>query len=183
MSEIYIEDQHLGIGNNGTNISFNYFDALPDNSLLSNIKDANLLLNIKQLFKKDDTTKEKALNKILELLNSNTDLIKEDINILVWSMIYPKLVISGSKNVTILANEVATVILKYVKENKLKQLLPYFQDLFPILIFGISDLDKKVSRATKQNLNSLFNNEQSKIDGLYQHFRVICLELFTQFFV
>ena len=177
MSDIYIEDQHLGIGNNGTNISFNYFDALPDNSLLSNIKDANLLLNIKQLFKKDDTTKEKALNKILELLNSNTDLIKEDINILVWSMIYPKLVISGSKNVTILANEVATVILKYVKENKLKQLLPYFQDLFPILIFGISDLDKKVSRATKQNLNSLFNNEQSKIDGLYQHFRVNLLRI------
>jgi E3 ubiquitin-protein ligase listerin len=177
MSEIYIEDQNLGIGNNGVSISFNYFDSLPDNSLLSNIKDPNLLLNIKQLFKKDDTTKEKALNKILEMISMNPSFITDDINLLVWSMIYPKLIVSGSKNVTTLANEITTIIIKHVKDNKIKNLLPYFQDLFPILIFGMSDLDKKVSRAAQMNLNTLFNNDQQKIEGLYQHFKINLIKI------
>lgn len=177
MSEIFIEDQNLGIGNNGVSISFNYFDSLPDSSLLSNINDPNLLLSIKQLFKKDDTTKEKALNKILEIISMNASLITDDIILLVWTMIYPKLIVSGSKNVTTLASEVTTIIIKHVKDNKIKNLLPYFQDLFPMLIFGMSDLDKKVSRAAQINLNTLFNNEQNKIDGLYQHFKTNLIKI------
>lgn len=177
MSEIYIEDQNLGIGNNGVSISFNYFDSLPDSSLLSNIKDPNLLLNIKQLFKKDDTTKEKALNKILEMISMNTSFITDDINLLVWTMIYPKLIVTGSKNVTTLANDITTIIIKHVKDNKIKNLLPYFQDLFPILLFGMSDLDKKVNRAAQMNLNTLFNNDQQKLEGLYQHFKINLIKI------
>ncbi|SGZ40294.1 uncharacterized protein HGUI_02494 [Hanseniaspora guilliermondii] len=177
MSEIYIEDESLGIGNNGVSLSFNYFDSLPDSTLLSNIKDPNLLLNVKQLFKKDDTTKEKALSKILEMISMNSCLITEDINILVWTMIYPKLIVAGSKNVTILANETTTIIIKHVKDNKIKNLLPYFQDLFPILIFGMSDLDKKVTRATQMNLITLFNNDQKKIESLYQHFKINLIKI------
>ncbi|KAL6927162.1 hypothetical protein ACO0SA_003452 [Hanseniaspora valbyensis] len=176
MIAISSEDQETGIGNNGTNISFNYYDGIPETSLLQTISNNHLMINLKQLFKRDDKTKEKSLNNITQILNDDETNIN-DINILVWTMVYPKLVISESKFVRILANNITFDILNYIKINRLKNLTPYYKDLLPVFIFTLQDSDRSVVYNSKKLLNQLFDNDEAKIDNLYNNFKVSLLKI------
>ena len=176
MIAISSEDQETGIGNNGTNISFNYYDGIPEASLLQTITNNHLMINLKQLFKRDDKTKEKSLNNITQILKDDETNIN-DINILVWTMVYPKLVISESKFVRNLANNITFDILNYIKINRLKNLTPYYKDLLPVFIFTLQDSDRSVVYNSKKLLNHLFDNDEAKIDNLYNNFKVSLLKI------
>ncbi|XBW38026.1 hypothetical protein QEN19_003611 [Hanseniaspora menglaensis] len=176
MIEISAQDQDNGIGNNGTNISFNYYDGIPDTNLLQTISNNSLSMSFKQLFKKDDTTKEKALNNIVQLLKEDTTVIN-DINVLVWSMIYPKMIISESRFVKNLANDITFNILNFIKNKKLKNLASYYKDLLPVLIFTLQESDKTVVYNSKKLLYQLFDNDETKIDNLYVNLKVNLMKI------
>lgn len=170
------EDSEFGIGSNGINISFNYYDGIPDPSLLQTISDNNLMINLKQLFKKDDKTKEKALNNIALIFEEDPKNIN-DISILIWSMIYPKLLISNSKFIKHLANEITFTILNHIKTNKLKNLTSYYKDLLPLFVFSLQDVEKSVAFSSKKLLSQLFDNDATKIDNLYLTFKVNLIKI------
>lgn len=176
MTSILREDSEFGIGSNGTNISFNYYDGIPDASLLHTISDNNLMINLKQLFKKDDKTKEKALNHIASIFEEDPEKI-DDISILIWSMIYPKLLISNSKFIKHLANEITFAILNYIKTKKLKKLTSYYKDLLPLFVFSLEDVEKSVAFSSKKLLNLLFDKDAKKIDNLYLTFKLSFIKI------
>ena len=81
----------LGLGHNGVRISLNYFDGSPDPSLLNSLYSNELKLIFKSLLKRDETTKEKALTDLSNLMKDfdQNGCFFDDIFLLCWSQIYP----------------------------------------------------------------------------------------------
>lgn len=80
-----------GLGNNGVKVSLNYFDGIIDQSLIAALCSVELQLVFKLLLKRDETTKDKALSELLQLMNRDESIIRDDCFALCWSQLYAKL--------------------------------------------------------------------------------------------
>lgn len=155
-----------GIGHNGVKVSFNFFDGIPEPSLLNSLASNDLKLIFKLLLKRDETTKEKALSDLLKLLEDLPDkeyLFDNDIFSLCWSQVYPKLLLSDSKNIRIQSHQVTSKLIKTLN----KRISKFLKDLIPLLLLGTCDTDAFVSRSSLNSINEAFNKDSKKINALW----------------
>lgn len=155
----------LGIGNNGVKITFNYFDGLPEPSLLNALNSNDLKLLFKSLTKRDDITKEKALTDLTNLITKeNVELgIFDDIFLLCWSQIYSKLITNESKSIRYQSHLISITLIKMLN----KKVNKFLKDLIPLYLMGTCDTDLLVSKNCTKELLECFNNDQKKIDTLW----------------
>ncbi|AMD18701.1 HBL201Wp [Eremothecium sinecaudum] len=158
-----------GLGNNGVKVALSYFDGIPDQAHISSLRSSELQLIFKSLLKRDDTTKEKALAELLQLIeNPSTDkhVLKDDILCLCWSQMYAKMVVNDLKSIRSAAHQITTRLIKLLKKDGTR----YLKDFIPLLLSGLYDIDISVSRSTSANLLDCFNDDVSKIQALWKLF-------------
>ena len=108
----------LGLGHNGVRISLNYFDGSPDPSLLNSLSSNELKLIFKSLLKRDETTKEKALMDLSNLISdfNQNEYFFNDIFLLCWSQIYAKLIISDYKVIRLQSHQITIMLVKSLRK-------------------------------------------------------------------
>lgn len=150
------------LGYNGFEVSLNYVSGLPDPNIVSN---SSLKLIFKSLLKRDETTKDKALNELSAYIRDqqNINELKDDLVLITWIQLYPKLSISESKSVRSLAHQVHTLFIS----NLQKSFAKYLKDSIPILLTGIYDFDSSVSNTTLKSIGAAFNNDQTKVNNIW----------------
>lgn len=153
-----------GLGTNGFEVSLNYITGVPDTNLLG---DLNLKIIFKSFLKRDDTTKEKLLLDFIKILSdeSQIDRISDDLVIMSWVQIYPKLSIDISKNVRINAHQVQSLFVKILGKKYAK----FLKDTAPVWLAGTFDTERLVSRSVSTSLLSAFRTED-KVDILWKLF-------------
>jgi len=164
-----------GLGYNGFEVSLNYISGLPDPNIVSN---SSLKLMFKSLLKRDDTTKEKALGELATYAGNkqNVDDLKDDLVLITWIQLYPKLSISESKTVRSLAHHVHTLFIS----NLQKSFAKYLKDSIPVLLTGIYDFDSSVSNSTLRSLQTCFNNDTGKVNNIWILFQSQILNFANQ---
>ncbi|CAM9021799.1 unnamed protein product [Wickerhamomyces anomalus] len=175
-SASYEDDSGVnGLGYNGFEVSLNYISGLPDPNIVSN---SSLKLIFKSLLKRDDTTKEKALTELAAYVGNKANVaeLKDDLVLITWIQLYPKLSISESKSVRSLAHQVHTLFIS----NLQKTFAKYLKDSIPVLLTGIYDFDSSVSNSTLKSLQICFNNDQTKINNIWVLFQSQILNFANQ---
>ncbi|SCU92061.1 LAMI_0E08592g1_1 [Lachancea mirantina] len=172
--QLYSDD--FGLGSNGVQISLNYFSGIPEQHLLNSLASSESKVIFKSLHKRDETTKEKALNELLELIdraNLGQSSCDDDIFTLCWSQMYAKLVTSDSRNLRTNCHQLTCKLIK-LRGKKITKFLP---DLIPLLLSGSHDYDAVVAKATYSQLLWCFNDDQDKISKLWVLFESAILKL------
>lgn len=162
---------NFALGNNGVKICLNYFDGIPDQNLLLSLKSNELRIIFKSLLKKDETTKEKALNELMRIIDSpnlKLCLFQDPIFSLCWSQIYAKLITNESKIIRSLSHEFTTILIKLLN----KRVSKFLKDFVPLLLSGVYDTDLSVSKGCLDNISKCFNGDSSKIHSLWTVFSV-----------
>ena len=176
-SGLQAHDNDFGLGHNGVRISLNYFDGIPDQSLLNALPNNYLKLYFKSLLKRDNTTKEKALSELLSSLDGEVDgkesQFGNDIFLLCWSQVYAKTVVNESKNVRV-SGHLLTIKLISLLQKKVNKFL---RDFIPLILLGTCDLDPVVSKSCIENLKSCFDNNEKKLNSLWSVFSGEILDL------
>lgn len=154
----------FGLGNNGLKITLNYFDGLPDQSLIHAVNSNDLKLCFKTLMKRDETTRERALNGLVQLVDQDPE-IKNEVTMLLWTQFYPKLVTCELKTIRALAHEVTCKFISLWG----KKISKFLKDLIPLLMSGLYDPETYVVKAASQSITSVFNSVE-KIEALWEKF-------------
>ncbi|ONH65529.1 E3 ubiquitin-protein ligase listerin [Cyberlindnera fabianii] len=151
-----------GLGHSGFEVSLNYVAGLPDPNIVAN---SSIKLWFKSLLKRDETTKEKALAEFVQYasLPQNVKELKDDLVLITWVQLYPKLSISESKTVRSLAHQLQTQLISSLQKSYVK----YLKDTVPVLLSGTYDLDTSVCNSTVKNISRAFNDDQTKINNLW----------------
>ncbi|CDR47087.1 CYFA0S28e00496g1_1 [Cyberlindnera fabianii] len=151
-----------GLGHSGFEVSLNYVAGLPDPNIVAN---SSIKLWFKSLLKRDETTKEKALAEFVQYasLPQNVKELKDDLVLITWVQLYPKLSISESKTVRSLAHQLQTQLISSLQKSYVK----YLKDTIPVLLSGTYDLDTSVCNSTVKNISRAFNDDQTKINNLW----------------
>lgn len=155
------------LGYNGFPVSLNYFSAIPE---VTTINDPNLVIIFKSLLKKDSTTKEKSLTDLSTLINDprNSDLFKDDIVIISWVQLYPKLALDNSRNVRTLSHKIQADFLAVVGG---KSFSKYLKSSMPIWLLGLFDSDKTMASTTYKYLLESFQNDREKVEKIWVIFQ------------
>lgn len=172
----------FGLGHNGVKISLNYFDGIPEPALLNSLASNDLKLIFKSLLKRDETTKEKALSDLLNLLDDFPDkeyLFDDDIFSLCWSQVYAKMLVSESKAIRLQSHQVTTKLIKALN----KRISKFLKDFIPLVLMGTCDTDSSVSKACVTFLNDSFNNDSKKTHSLWTVFHADILDLVKELIV
>lgn len=164
-----------GLGHNGVAVSLNYYDGLPESSLLNSLSSNELKLIFKSLMKRDDTTKEKALNELMGLVEhyDHNSFLFDDIMLLCWSQLYAKLCMSELKNIRLVCQQVTLGIITKMRKSVAK----YFKDLIPFVLLGTCDTDSAVARLCATGIKTCFNDDEDKVTALYSLFDIPILSL------
>ncbi|SCU84684.1 LADA_0D03180g1_1 [Lachancea dasiensis] len=160
----------FGLGNNGVRISLNFFDGIIEQSLLSALGSAELQLIFKSLLKRDETTKEKALLDLSDLLanvDQNKCLFEDECFALCWSQIYAKLLTNESRNIRILSHTITTDLIKLLGKKGGR----YLKDFVPLLLSGTYEYDSAVSKVCLQKLMECFGNDPAKVRATWKIFQ------------
>ena len=173
----------FGLGHNGVRISLNYFDGIPDQGLLNALPNNYLKLYFKSLLKRDNTTKEKALNELLSALDGEEDgkesQFGNDIFLLCWSQVYAKMVVNESKNVRVSGHLLTIKLINLLQKGVNK----FLKDFIPLILLGTCDLDPIVSKSCIENLRSCFDNNEKKLNSLWSVFSGEILDLVREIVV
>lgn len=172
----------FGLGHNGVRISFSYFDGFPEPSLLNSLASNDLKLVFKSLLKRDETTKEKALNdlvKLVERCSENKKLFESDIFFLCWTQVYPKLLVSESKAIRVSSHLVTSKLVKLLN----KKISKFLKDVMPLLLLGSCDPDSSVSKTCGTFINEIFDFNKSKVDVLWSVFQEDILKVADELIV
>jgi len=139
--------------------SLSYITEQPD---LSQISEPNVVVALKNLSKRDSTTKAKALDELLESLKENADVAV----LTAWSDLYPRTSIDNSQIVRRNAHTLQgqlTVIAG-------KRIAPLLPKIVPSWLAGTFDSDKSVAKAASDALGRSFTTPEKRaaLWNLYQ---------------
>jgi hypothetical protein len=134
---------------------FSYLTELPDTSKVS---DPHIVVILKSLFKRDPTTKAKALEDFQNLLSPSTDntIPVEDAVLDIWVAVYPRISIDSTRRVRILAQTVQGLISSTVGKN----LARHMPKLAGPWLLGSYDTDKGVASVAQSSLAQVFSSEK-----------------------
>lgn len=128
-----------------------YITEQPD---LSAITEPNVVVSLKNLGKKDSTTKAKALDELLESIKQNADTAV----LTAWSDLYPRTSIDNSQIVRRSAHTLQGIL----TANAGKKIVPLLPKLVPSWLAGTFDNDKSVARAASEALDKCFPSNEKK---------------------
>ena len=133
----------FGFGSTASS-SLSYITEQPD---LSSISDPALVVSLRNLGKKDSTTKAKALEEIQEHVRS-TGTALEDAFISAWIELYPRTSIDNSRRVRQLAHTIQGAVTTVAG----KRIVPGLPKIIGAWLCGQYDADRSVARAAVQAL-------------------------------
>ncbi|KAI5797690.1 hypothetical protein EDC01DRAFT_613943 [Geopyxis carbonaria] len=140
----------------------------PDLSLIS---DANIVVLVKNLLKKDENTKSKALEDLHSQLKTGE---LDDPVVAIWVQLYPRLSIDTSRRVRHLSH----TLLGYIGGKIGKKMSKHMPKIVGSWLSGLYDPDRSVQRATRDSLVCVFNSED-KIKSLWTVYEGTILEYCT----
>jgi hypothetical protein len=158
------DSTHTGLGTNGFEVSLNYITGIPnpDHLLCSN----TLKLAFKSLLKRDANTKEKSIASMLEYIKNNLIELDDDLVIINWVQMYPKLSIDDSKKVRSISHQIQSQFVFSLGKRYAK----YLKDTIGIWLCGLFDSDRSTAKVCKDSFNFAFNNNPDKISNLWKIF-------------
>lgn len=157
-------NQHTGLGTNGFEVSLNYITAIPDPNVL--LCSNTLKLNFKSLLKRDPSTKEKSITSMLQYIKENPAEINEDLTVITWVQLYPKLSIDDSKKVRATSHLIQSQFVLSLGKSYSK----YLKDTIGIWIAGLFDPDKSVSKSCVESFTIGFPNKANIVSTLWKLF-------------
>ncbi|KAK7750841.1 hypothetical protein SLS62_007240 [Diatrype stigma] len=140
-------------GSSSSNLS--YLAEPPD---FSSISDANVVVSLKNLLKKDATTKAKALEELVTYVQAHPyeqDGGAEDPILDAWVQLYPRISIDNSRRVRELSHTVQFELMKSTRKRMEKRLLKVVGSW----LAGTFDRDRGVSRVATEGLSSFLTTE------------------------
>lgn len=155
---------HTGLGNNGFEVSLNYITGVPDPNHLT--CSSTLKLAFKSLLKRDASTKEKSIAAMLGYIKTNCDELDDDLVIISWVQLYPKLAIDDSKKVRSFSHQIQATFVKSLGKKYAK----YLKDTIGAWLAGLFDSDRSVAKVCRDSLNIAFDNNQEKIANIWKIF-------------
>lgn len=163
-----------GLGNNGFEVSLNYITGIPDpNHLLCS---NTLKLAFKSLMKRDVNTKEKSITHMLEYIKENPSELNDDLVIITWVQLYPKLSIDDSKKVRSLSHQIQSQFVLSLGKLYAK----YLKDTIGIWLSGLYDTDRSTSKICKESIYIAFGSNIEKISNLWKIFTIQILNYSNQ---
>lgn len=128
-----------------------YITEQPD---LSAVTEPNVIVSLKNLGKKDSTTKAKALDELLESTKDSSDLAV----LTAWADLYPRTSIDNSQ----IVRRSAHTLQGLLTANAGKKIVPLLPKLVPSWLAGTFDNDKSVARAASDALDRCFATPEKK---------------------
>lgn len=155
---------HTGLGNNGFEVSLSYITGVPDPNHLT--CSSTLKLAFKSMLKRDSSTKEKSISAMLDYLKNHTEELNDDLVIITWVQLYPKLAIDDSKKVRSCTHQIQSLFVKTLGKSYVK----YLKDTIGVWLAGLFDNDRSVARSCRESLNTAFDNNHEKISNIWKIF-------------
>lgn len=155
---------HTGLGNNGIEVSLNYITGIPnpDHLLCSN----TLKLAFKSLLKRDVHTKQKSIISLLEYIKENSSELDNDLVIITWIQMYPKLAIDDSSKVRSCSHQIQSQFVLSLGKKYAK----YLRDTIGIWLAGLFDTDRATARTCRESICDSFGNNEEKVTNLWKIF-------------
>ncbi|OTA93758.1 hypothetical protein M434DRAFT_395290 [Hypoxylon sp. CO27-5] len=141
----------------GTDLS--YLAEPPD---LSSISDANVVVSLKNLQKKDATTKAKALEELVAYVQAHPyeqDGGAEEPILEAWDQLYPRISIDNSRRVRELSHILQFELMKSARKRTEK----HVPKIVGSWLAGTFDKDKAVSRAAIEGLSSFLTTPEKVV--------------------
>ena len=128
-----------------------YVAEQPD---LSHVAEPNVVVSLKNLSKKDSTTKAKALDELLDSLKENADTPV----LTAWADLYPRTSIDNSQIVRRNAHTLQGQLTAIAG----KRIAPLLPKIIPSWLAGTLDSDKSVARAASDALDRSFTTPEKR---------------------
>ncbi|KAM3076981.1 hypothetical protein ACMFMF_004896 [Clarireedia jacksonii] len=124
---------------------------------LSSISDANVVVSFKNLYKKDGTTKSRALEELRAYVQGQPHERggTEEAILEAWVKVYPRLAIDSSRRVRELSHSVQYELLRSAR----KRMEKYIPKVVGSWLAGTFDKDRSTSRAAKDGLTSFLDTD------------------------
>lgn len=155
---------YTGLGTNGFEVSLGYLTGVPD---VGNFSGKNeLKLAFKGLLKRDPTTREKSMVELLNYLSNALGDIGDDLLLISWTQMYPKLALDDSKKVRTLSHQIQSLFVSTLGKKYLK----YLRDTVGVWLAGLFDIDRSTAKACKISIDEAFGNNETKANSLWKAF-------------
>ncbi|KAF3767126.1 hypothetical protein M406DRAFT_61149 [Cryphonectria parasitica EP155] len=158
-----------------SNGSLSYLSDPPD---LSSISDPNVVVSFKNLLKKDNTTKSKALADLVAYTQAHPHELDggvEDAVLDAWVQLYPRTSIDNDRRVRELSHTLQFKLLQSARK-RMEKRIPKVAGTW---LVGSFDRDKPVARATTQGLSAVFTTEE-KVTQFWKKCQLQILQYATE---
>lgn len=155
-----------GFGRFGTPTSGGSLSYLSDPPDFSSIPDPNIIVSFKNLLKKDNTTKSKALADLIQYTQAHPHELDggvEDAILEAWVQLYPRISIDNDRRVRELAHTLQFELLKSARK-RMEKNLPKIASPW---LAGTFDRERAVARAASEGLTTFLNTED-KVTQLWK---------------
>ncbi|UNI13364.1 hypothetical protein JDV02_000114 [Purpureocillium takamizusanense] len=162
-------------GSAATGSSLSYLAEPPSFAAVS---DPNIVVSLKNVLKKDSTTKAKALDDLLQHVLARPHEQGggvEDALLDVWTQIYPRISIDNSRRVRELSHTLQLELLKSAR----KRMERHLPKVVGAWLSGLYDRDRVVARAANDGLSSFLNTPE-KVSGFWHKCRGQILDYATE---
>lgn len=174
MSTAFGDTIHTGLGTNGFEVSLNYITGIPDPNHL--VCSNTLKLAFKSLLKRDVNTKEKSIVNLFEYIRDHPSELNDDLLIIAWVQMYPKLSLDDSKKVRSISHQIQAQFVSTLGKSYAK----YLKDTVGIWLSGLFDSDRSTAKCCKESLDFAFAGNTEKISNLWKIFTYQILQFTHQ---
>lgn len=144
----------FAFGSTSSTSSLSYIAEQPD---LSTISDPNVIVSLRNLSKKDSTTKSKALEELQEHVKVTGSQI-EDAVISAWVDLYPRTSIDNARRV----RQLAHALQGSFTIASGKRIAPRLSKVVGAWLCGVFDNDRSVARAASEALGVAFSTQERR---------------------
>ncbi|KIL95485.1 hypothetical protein FAVG1_00222 [Fusarium avenaceum] len=148
-----------GFGGFGTAASGTSLSYLAEPPSFSAVSDPNVVVSLKNILKKDSTTKAKALEELLAYVQAHPfdkDGGVEEAILEVWVQLYPRTSIDNSRRVRELTHNLQFELMKSAR----KRFERHLPKIVAAWLAGLYDRDRVVARAASDGLTSFLNTPE-----------------------
>ncbi|EGX88716.1 RING zinc finger protein, putative [Cordyceps militaris CM01] len=161
-------------GGQGSGSSLSYLAEPPS---FAAVADPNLVVSLKNVMKKDSTTKTKALDELLAHVQANPhdkDGGVEDALLDIWTQLYPRASIDNARRVREQSHHLQLELMKSAR----KRMERHIPKVVGAWLAGLYDRDRAVSRAASDGLGSFLTTPE-KGDAFWKkcHFQILAFAL------
>ncbi|EXJ90200.1 hypothetical protein A1O1_03299 [Capronia coronata CBS 617.96] len=136
--------------------SLSYITEQPD---LSGVSNPNIVVALRNLTKKDSTTKAKALEELQEYISSVSSAEQIDPGLLeAWVGLYPRTSIDNSRRVRQLAHTIQGTL----TATSGRRIAPHLSKVIGSWLSGAYDSDKLVARVAQESISTAFTTEDRR---------------------